>query len=246
MEKVKKIIYAIISVTILIIIWTMAAKNQELLPSPKEVFAEVAIFMYVPISGYTLIGHILVSLFRLAFALMVSSVIGIFVGIMMALNFYIDCTIGTLIKFITLVPAIAWMPIMIMWNGIGESSIIIIIILGIISPIIINTYLGFYKIDKKFLVIVKTLNATKKQVFTKILIPIAAPKVVNGLKNALEIGWIILIAVEMLMADEGMGFILTRGMDYFDIPLIFVGMISIGVVKSIISLLIAIVEENYN
>lgn len=225
-----------VSVGLLLILWLFASgQNPELVPSPWSVAKRMLMLLKKPISGHSLLGHILVSLRRVLIALLFSTTTGILLGIAIGWNNIAKKTLGTLFELIRPIPPIAWLPIIVMWYGVGEMPKIVMVFIGTLMPIVINTYTGIRLVDQSLLDVADTFQANERQMLTEIAIPSALPSIMAGIRNAIGVGWMVVLAAEMIGAKEGVGFLITRGMEFFDVPLIMVGMVAIGVVGALLS-----------
>lgn len=227
---------SVVSVGLLLILWLLASgRNPELVPSPWTVVKRMLLLFQKPISGHNLLGHILVSLRRVLIALIFSTTIGILLGIAIGWNNIAKKTLGTLFELVRPIPPIAWLPIIVMWYGVGEMPKIVMVFIGTLMPIVINTYTGIKIVDQSLLDVADTFQANERQMLTEIAIPSALPSIMAGIRNAIGVGWMVVLAAEMIGAKEGVGFLITRGMEFFDVPLIMVGMVAIGVVGALLS-----------
>lgn len=227
---------SVVSVLLLIALWFIGSKvNPILIPSPFKVLERMVGLFQKPISKYNLLGHIYVSLRRVIIALLFSTVIGVILGIAIGWSKVASKTIGTLFEIIRPIPPIAWLPIIVMWYGVGEFPKLLMVFIGTLMPIVINTYTGIKMVDLSLLDVADTFQANERQLLTEIAIPSALPSIMAGLRNAIGVGWMVVLAAEMIGAKQGVGFLITRGMEYFDVPLIMVGMVAIGVVGALLS-----------
>lgn len=225
-----------VSVGLLLLLWLFASgQNPELVPSPWKVAERMFLLFGKPISGHNLLGHILVSLRRVLIALLFSTTAGILLGIAIGWNKIAKKTLGTLFELIRPIPPIAWLPIIVMWYGVGEMPKIVMVFIGTLMPIVINTYTGIKIVDQSLLDVADTFQANERQMLMEIAIPSALPSIMAGIRNAIGVGWMVVLAAEMIGAKEGVGFLITRGMEFFDVPLIMVGMVAIGVVGALLS-----------
>lgn len=225
-----------VSVGLLLLLWLFASgQNPELVPSPWKVAERMFLLFRKPISGHNLLGHILVSLRRVLIALLFSTTAGILLGIAIGWNKIAKKTLGTLFELIRPIPPIAWLPIIVMWYGVGEMPKIVMVFIGTLMPIVINTYTGIKIVDQSLLDVADTFQANERQMLMEIAIPSALPSIMAGIRNAIGVGWMVVLAAEMIGAKEGVGFLITRGMEFFDVPLIMVGMVAIGVVGALLS-----------
>jgi len=233
-----------ISLSLLVLLWLYASGvNSELVPSPGMLWERLVLMFEKPIGGMNIFGHILVSLRRVFLALAAASIIGITFGVMMGWSKIFYSVFGVLFEIIRPIPPIAWLPIVIMWFGIGEFPKVLIVFIGTFMAIVINSYTGIKLIEPLFLDVGRAFNAENRQLLTEIALPSALPAIFAGIRNATSAGWMTVLAGEMIAAKAGMGFLITRGMEYFDVPLIMLGMICIGIVGAILAVITDYIER---
>ncbi len=227
------------AIVCLVVVWTVGSmSNSEILPSPVMVIERLAKMFTNPINDLNIFGHIWASLQRVLLALVAAMVIGIPMGVMIGWSKKFRLSVGTLFEVIRPIPPIAWMPLIVMWLGIDELPKILLVFIGMITPIVVNTYTAIKMVDNKILDMGRVFNATNKQLLLEIAVPSALPVIIAGVKNGLGIGWMVVLAAEMIGARAGVGFLITRGMEFFDVSLILAGMLTIGIVGALISVCI--------
>ena len=238
------LLLSVASIGTLVVLWVVASSvNAELVPNPAMTFDRLTQLFTNAVSNRTLVGHIAASIRRVVIALSVSTVIGITLGVLIGWNKTMRATLGTLFELIRPIPPIAWLPLVIMWFGLGEFPKVVIVFIGTLMPIVINTYTGIRLVDPLNLDVGRVFNATERQLLFEIAIPSASPAIFAGLKNSVGGGWMVVLAAEMIGADAGVGFLITRGMEFFDVPLILVGIISIGGVGALLSVGVDLLER---
>ena len=233
-----------ISIVALLLVWSGASvQNPEVLPSPKMVIDRTIQLFEEPIMDKNIFGHIWASLQRVLIAMFFATVIGVTLGVLIGWYKKFRLTVGTIFEVIRPIPPIAWLPLIVMLFGIEEFPKILLVFIGALMPIVVNTYTGIKMIDKKIVDMGRVFNATNRQLLFEIAIPASVPAIIAGVKNGLGVGWMVVLAAEMIGADSGVGFLITRGSDYYDISLVLVGMVSIGVVGALLSVVTEIVEK---
>jgi len=245
-KKLKQItmIMPYVSIAFLLIIWFLGSRaNSEVLPSPAAVLDRMLALFSEPINKLNIFGHIYASLKRVIIAVSLASVVGITLGVMIGWSKRLRLTVGTLFEIIRPIPPIAWLPLIVIWFGIGEFPKVLLVFIGALMPIVVNTYTGIKMVDNAILDMGRVFNAKNKQLLFEIAIPSAIPVIFAGIKNGLGVGWMVVLAAEMIGANAGVGFLITRGMEYFDVSLILVGMISIGVVGALLSVVTDLIEK---
>lgn len=251
-DKTKKVtlytvvnfVLPVISLGLLATVWLMASRvNSELVPNPAMIWDRLILLFEKPIGGMNIFGHIFISLRRVFLALMAAMLLGVSFGTMMGWNRTFRALFGTLFEIIRPIPPIAWLPIVIMWFGIGEFPKVLIVFIGTFMAIVINTNTGIKLIEPLYLEVGRAFNATNRQLLTHIALPSALPAIFAGFRNATSGGWMTVLAAEMIGAKAGMGFLITRGMEYFDVPLILISMLCIGIVGALLAVLTDYLER---
>lgn len=233
-----------LSVILLILIWVSASSvNSKLVPTPEIVWNRFILTFQKPISNELIFGHIWASLQRILIALFCSLGLGIPFGIMIGWSKLFNSMFGTLFELIRPIPPIAWLPLVIMWFGIGEFPKVVIVFIGTLMPIVINTATGIRLIEPLNLSVGRMFNANERQLLLEIAIPSALPAIFAGFRTASSVGLMVVLAAEMIGARAGLGFLITRGMESFDVPLILVGMLVIAVVGILISIITDYLER---
>ena len=150
-EKGKKMIYYILpvlSIGILVVLWgALCVQKPDIMPTPAAVIKKIADITVNPISNATLPVHILVSLGRVLSAFAAACVFGIVLGILMGWYPTFHDIAWPVFEIIRPIPPIAWIPLIILWCGIGETSKVIIVFIGAVVPIVLNTYSGIRQVD---------------------------------------------------------------------------------------------------
>ena len=244
----KKIMYTVmpfLSILIIVAVWIMASgNNSRVVASPATVFSRIVELVTVPISGYTLFGHVWASLLRVFEALFFAIIIGVPMGVLIGWNKVFASTVGTLFEFIRPIPALAWIPLVIVWFGIGEVPKVIMVFLGALMPIVVNSYTAIRLVPTLYIDVGKVFNArTDKQILMNVVLPASLPTIFAGIRNATSVGWMVVLAAEMLAARSGLGFLINRGMESFDVALIMSGMVLIGLVGALLAIITNMIER---
>lgn len=245
----KYFLISMISVAIFIAIWWLAtdvfkAFPAYALPSPLAV---VKGFIYkltnkAPDNG-TLFQHIFASL-QVAFSgYALGVLIGVPLGIMMAWNQKFDLIFTPLFDLIRPIPTIAWIPLMILWFGIGLPAKAAIVFMSAFVPCVINSYSGIKSASNVHLWVSQTFGASRSQMLKTVAIPAALPQIFTGLRISLGSAWTSLAAAEMLAASRGLGFMIQLNRQLARPDLIIVGMLTIGAVGAFLSKLLSLLEN---
>ena len=141
------------------------------------------------------------------------------------------------------IPPLAWIPLITITFGISEFPKILIVFIGAVIPIVINTRAGLDSVEQIYLDVGMLFDANKRQLLWEVAMPCATPAIIAGIKTATSAGWMVVLAAEMLGAKSGVGFLVTRGMDANDMPLVLVAMITIGVIGALLGVITSFIER---
>ena len=190
--------------------WTVAALqliSPLFLPPPQQVLAKL-----LTIAGpqgfmdATLWQHLAASLTRIVLALLAAVVIGIPVGIAMGLSPTVRGILDPVIELYRPVPPLAYLPLMVIWFGIGETSKILLIYLAIFAPVAMSALAGVKSVQQVRIRAAQSLGASRAQVLWFVILPGALPEILTGLRIGLGVGWSTLVAAELIAATRGLGF----------------------------------------
>ena len=133
-----------------------------------------------------------------------------------------------IVELLRPIPPLAWIPLSILWFGLGDGQNEFIIFLGMFFPILINTIMG--NIEPNLVRAARSLGASERRVLTRIVLKGALPQIVTGIRIALGFGWMALVAAELVGANSGLGFLINDARSMLRTDIITVGMLTIGIV----------------
>lgn len=232
-----------ISVTLVLVVWQLLSGtgrvNALLLPTPVAVFQSA---IQLTIKG-TLPLDIGVSMGRVLAGFFAALVIAVPLGVLMGFSRTASDGVTPLIEIIRPVPPIAIIPIAMLWFGIGESSKIFLIAYGAFFPILLNTIGGFRAIDPVHIRAVQSLGANRWSVIRHVILLSAFPHIIVGARLGMAMGFIVLVAAELIAADSGLGFLIQDARQHFMTDQIFVGIIAIGVLGLLLNQSLLVLER---
>lgn len=234
----------VLAVLLIVVGWiTFSGSHPELMPTPQEVGERFVKTFTKPIAKTTLIGHAWASLRRVLIALLVAWAFGIGFGILIGWNRKARAFFGSIFEVIRPIPPIAWIPIVIMWFGIGEFPKILLVFIGTFVPLVINTSAGIEMVDKINIHVGKIFGGNNRQILKDIVIPTALPSIFAGIRTSVSSGWTTVLAAEMLGAKEGLGSLVTRGWQGSDLALVLVSVITIAIIGALLSMILQKLEK---
>jgi NitT/TauT family transport system permease protein len=216
---------------------------KQFLPEPHEVFMKFIQLINEPFSGYTLFTHIASSFQRFLFGFILAVLIGVPLGLLMALSRFANQLFTPFFESIRFVAPIAWVPFAALWFGTGIGGPVLVIFMGAFPPVLINTYRGAIHVDKKYLEAAKMLGAGKFRLMTEVLFPAAIPSIVAGLRISAGLGWQSLVGAELIVASSGVGYMMVKGQASIQTDIVMSGMIAIGLIGLLIDVLLRQFEK---
>ncbi len=243
--KLQKTVCAIISIAAFLLIWFLATNGTELgvvLASPVDVFARFFQCFTEPLGTHTIPGHIFWSLSRVLVGFVVASVAGIILGVTMGWYRPVEALFRPLFEMIRPIPPIAWIPLAILWFGLGEMTKYFLIFLAAFSNVTMNAYAGAKSVDPTLVGAAKMLGASDRRVFTSIVLPACVPHIFAGLQIALGSSWATVVAAEMVRSSEGVGWVIITGQDTNNSVQILVGILAVGIIGFLLAILMRAIE----
>jgi len=216
---------------------------KQFLPAPHDVFLKFIYLINEPFSGYTLLTHIASSFQRFISGFILAVVIGVPLGLLMALSRFANQLITPFFESIRFVAPIAWVPFAALWFGTGIGGPVLVIFMGAFPPVLINTYRGATHVDKKYLEAAKMLGAGKFRLMVEVLFPAAIPSIIAGLRISAGLGWQSLVGAELIVASSGVGYMMVKGQASIQTDIVMSGMIAIGLIGLIIDVLLRQAEK---
>jgi sulfonate transport system permease protein len=229
-----QILVAAVLPVLLVTAWQLASDynilNQSVFPGPRRIMESLGQL----IAKGTYSRHILASLGRVVRGFLLGSAAGLTIGTFAALFPWVNQALIALIGLLRPIPSVAYIPFWILWLGIGEESKIAVIIVGSFWPVLLNTIHGIKSTDLKLMEVGKAFEKNYSQVIWKIVLPSAIPSIFTGLRLAVSSSWTAVVTAEMIAASRGIGFLIAYGRELAQPSLMFVGVITIGIIGLII------------
>ena len=241
----QKTICACISIFVFLCIWQLAVSFTAagiVMAGPVTVIMKFFESFIVPIGTHTIQVHVLWSLTRVMTGFLLGCFLGVVLGIIMGWSRPLEAIFRPFFEIIRPIPPIAWIPLSIVWFGIGEPSKYFIIFLASFSGVTMNAYAGVRQVDPELMGAAKMLGASNRQVFTSIVLPSCVPQIFAGLQIAIGSSWATVVAAEMVRASEGVGWVIIKGQDSNSTVQIMVGIVAVGIVGYILAVAMRAIE----
>ncbi len=226
MLKLLPFVYAITLITVvwqLVIVFTHP--HPSILPTP---WATAKNFITLIENG-SLFIHTGASLGRVFSAWLLSACVAVPLGLIMGRSILLERILDPIIELFRPISPLAWIPLAILWFGIGEAGKIFVVFIGTFFPILLSTVAGVKSIDPILINAGKVLGCRSHfSLFRKVIFPAATPNIMVGLRISFGTGWAAIIAAELVAARSGLGYLIANGMEILRADHVLVGMIMIG------------------
>ncbi|HBR6852018.1 TPA: taurine ABC transporter permease TauC [Klebsiella aerogenes] len=237
----RQLTLSVATLAVLLAIWWAVTALQLIsplfLPSPWQVLQKL-----LTIAGpqgfmdATLWQHLAASLTRIAIALVMAAIVGVPVGIAMGLSPTVRGILDPLIELYRPVPPLAWLPLVIIWFGIGETPKILLIYLAIFAPVVMSTLAGVKSAQQVRVRAAQSLGASRAQVLWLVILPGALPEILTGLRIGLGVGWSTLVAAELIAATRGLGFMVQSAGEFLATDVVLAGIAVIAIIAFVLEL----------
>lgn len=209
---VKKTLFYLALIAVWELIFRLRLWPEFSFPSPLGVLENL-------VSGLRDTSYLIavgVSLKRIVIGYLISLVIGLSLGLLIIRVKFLDEALNPLLLGLQTLPSICWLPLAILWFGIGEDSIIFVVAIGSMFSISMAVVSGIKNVAPIYMRVAKTMGAKGLRAYTTVIIPAALPAIVSGMKQGWSFAWRALMAGELLSPKDGLGYALTIGRDLAD------------------------------
>lgn len=217
-----------------LVVWQLLAalvvRDPILLPTPIATAGVLVRYLWepYPTGGETLIGHALTSLARVVIGFVFGSLIGVVIGAMMAGFKSFRAMVDPFIELTRPLPPLAFVPVLIVWFGIGEAPKIILIAAGVVPVMAISTAAGLDGVPREMLNCARCLGASEWHTMLHVRIRAAMPQIITGMRLSMGLSWTSIVAVEMIAATAGLGYVILQAGQFLNTGLIFAGILIIA------------------
>ncbi|MEV4683182.1 ABC transporter permease [Streptomyces kurssanovii] len=218
--------------------WALAAVGFKL-PTPPEVVSRAGTL----IGDGTLADDALASLTRVLIGFALGTAVAIPVGFLMGWYGILRGLIEPWIQFFRTIPPLAIIPLAVVAMGIDETPKIFVIFLAAFLACVISTFQGVVNVDRTMINAARVLGAKDATIFARVVVPASTPFILVGMRVGLGSAWATLVAAELIAAQEGLGYRMQNAQLYYDLPTIFVGLITIGILGLLMDRVLLLAER---
>ncbi|MFH1862052.1 MAG: ABC transporter permease [bacterium] len=223
----------------LVLLWELAALtkliNSTVIPAPHQIaIAYVELF-----KNGTLLGDLLQSIHRVMVGFCAALFFGIPLGLLSGISRRVRTILLPIIDVIRPIPPIAWVPLAIIWFGLGDHPSYFIVLLGAFPPVFLNSFAGVESIDRQYIDVARCLGATRWRIMYEVILPGALPAILVGVRIGSAIAWTSVIAAELVGAQDGLGYMIQLNRLMLQTDNLLVGMITIGIAGVVLNIVLA-------
>ncbi len=214
--------------------------GSDLFPTPVDVMRGILEL----VEKGLLLKYIVASLFRVSWGFMLAVIVGVPLGLVLGWFRPAFQALNPMIQILRPISPIAWIPVAILWFGIADSAPIFLIFLASVFPITVSSMAAVQNMQLVYLRAAQNFGVTGLQLFRRVIFPAALPQIITGIRIALGIAWLVVVAAEMIAVNSGLGYLIidarNAGKRY---DLVVAGMVMIGLIGLVLDLLIRRLEQ---
>lgn len=241
MSRLRQSLPGIAIIVLLLVAWWLAvrATGSVIFPTPWQ----VATGTIELVRDGTLWEHIGASLGRVGAGFALAVLVGVPLGLWMGWKRGAHDTLNPLFQILRPISPIAWIPIAILWFGVGNASPVYLIFISSVFPMVVQTVAGVHAIEKRYLRAAENFGVSRTTLFTQVVFPATLPQVIVGMRIGLGVAWLVVVAAEMIALRSGLGYLIidsrNAGNRY---DLVIAGMIIIGLIGLLLDGLMRLLE----
>jgi NitT/TauT family transport system permease protein len=241
MEKLKTILPPLAVLIALIALWWVIVIQTDsvIFPTPGQVVTGTLEL----VDDGTLWEHIGASLFRVGCGFGLAALVAIPLGLWMGRVDGAYITLNPIFQILRPISPIAWIPIAILWFGVGNLSPVFLIFIASVFPMIVQTAAGVHTIERRYLRAAENFGVSRYVLFRQVIVPAVLPEIIVGMRIALGVAWLVVVAAEMIALRSGLGYLImdsrNAGNRY---DLVVAGMIIIGIIGLILDVVMRKLE----
>jgi NitT/TauT family transport system permease protein len=249
----RQAVVGVVVPVLVIALWQLASQLgwviPQVLPSPVAVaqkWVEYALPLtpYDPAAGSRLawafsgelVQDTLGSMYRVVAGFVVGAGLALPAGLLMGANRHAYAWLNPLMQVLRPIPPIAYIPLSILWFGLGNAPAIFLIAIGAFFPVLMNTIAGVRQVDGIYIRAARNLGVSQHAMFVRVMLPAAVPYILSGVRIGIGTAFIVVIVSEMIAVNNGLGFRILEAREYFWSDKIIAGMISIGILGLLIDI----------
>ncbi|MDA8099413.1 MAG: ABC transporter permease [Nitrospiraceae bacterium] len=245
MSSARRILYFLLPFGVLLLAWAVLSGtgrlNAFILPPPESVFRALGQSL---VSG-ELVRDMASSLQRVGIGFLIALVTAVPLGILLGTSPRARVLADPLLKFLRPIPPIAWIPLAIVWFGIGNGPSYFLTMVASFFPILTNTFSGVEGVSRQHMAVAHCFQASKASILTDIVLPSALPMIISGIRTGFGFAWMAVVAAEMIATRSGLGYLIYTSQDMLRTDRVLVGMLAIGLIGFLVDTVIVMARDRW-
>jgi NitT/TauT family transport system permease protein len=241
------VVYSIGAVLGLFALWAAVTMSGLVgpgyLPTPQGIATEFMGLLQDGYKGKSLLAHIEASLVRTLSGFVIGALIGLPLGLLSGYSKVVGAMFSPIMAFVRPIPPIAFIPMAVLYFGLGETGKIVLILFTAFNYAFVNAHAGAAGVPMAYFRAAQSMGLSKSQTFLRVVLPAAVPQIFTGLKVAMALSWAVVVAAELVGAQAGLGFMISDAAQLFRIPVVFIGIALIGVIGLALNALLTGTED---
>ncbi|MDQ3733287.1 MAG: ABC transporter permease [Actinomycetota bacterium] len=242
-KRYRDIILSVLTPVLLLVLWELGAQlgwfDARLFSPPSVIFATGATM----IADGTLWDDVLPTVFRLLAGFALAAVFGVLAGLLMGVWRPVRAALGPLFTVLYAVPKVALLPLFLLIFGLNEIPRVFVVFIAVFFIVQINTLAGIVGVDARILESARAYNATGPKLFWYVLLPGALPSIFTGLRVAAGLAIVVVVSVEFVAANNGLGFLIWNSWQLFQPATMYVGLIAVSIIGALTTGLIILADR---
>jgi len=219
----------LVFILVLVLLWQLAVSRNpnQLLPGPWAVVKAIGELL----AHGLLVKYVVASLFRVTWGFVLAAVLAIPLGLLIGWNRRADMAFNPLVQMLRPISPLAWIPIAILWFGVGDLSAVFLIFLGCFFPLLLTAINAVRSISAVYVNAGRNFGLAPAALVTRVLLPAVMPQLIVGMRITLGVGWLVVVAAEMIAVNSGLGFLIVDARNAGNrYDLVVAGMVVIGLI----------------
>jgi len=227
----------LLAFVLIAIVWEVLARcsgwSSHIFPD----LLTVVVSMWQLLSDGTLVRHTVASLFRVTAGFYLAVLLGVPLGILLGRIWLVRSFLNPVIQFLRPISPLAWIPLAMLWFGIGDPPAIFLIFLSSFFPMVVSTTIAVNNINPTFFQVAANLKFKRSEMITTLILPAIIPEVVTALRLTITIAWLVVVAAEMIAVQSGLGYLILDARNALRMDYVMDGMIVIGLIGIVLDAL---------
>lgn len=238
---------SLVSIAVFFFVWwlftAMGWVKPLFVPSPMAIVTKFITIWNTGFTGTPFMDHVWISTLRVFGAFALACVIGLPLGLAMGMSPVMSGIFDPLIEFYRPIPPLAYLPLMIIWFGIGETSKVLLIFLSVFAPVVLGARSGVKSAAIEQIHAAYSFGATRWQVMRHVIFPSALPEILTAMRIGIGFGWTTLVAAEMVAATKGLGYMVLSASQFLQTPVVIMGIFVIAIIAFGFDMLVRFAER---